>query len=230
MSTAAHSPAAPENPDPPRTAPAMPAAIGRVLRIVRRLIDFGRQLAATAQQRASTPGFALFAIPFGTADLAVILARITNGLRRATALEAALCQRAERGRDLKPSAAPLPAVYKPRAASPSAEPLPADPTLDPRLALMPTEAEIAAEVRRRPVGAVIVDICRDLGITPDQFDRAFWDELSLVIIDFGGSLAGFIADLNKRVFALGLGESPDHPDPPWPAAPPRLPEPATGPP
>jgi hypothetical protein len=230
MSAAIQLPAAPENPDPPRTAPAMPAAIGRVLRIVRRLINFGRQLAVTAQQRAATPGFALFAIPFGTADLAVILARITNGLRRATALEAALCQRAERGRDLKPSAAPLPAAYKPRAARQSAEPLPADPALDPRLALMPTEAEIAAEVRRRPVGAVIVDICRDLGITPDQFDRAFWDELSLVIIDFGGSLAGFIADLNKRVYAFDLGAHADPAAPPWPAAPQRLPEPATGPP
>jgi hypothetical protein len=228
MSAATYFPAAPENPDPLRAAPAMPAGIGRVLRIVRRLINFGRQLAVTAQQRAATPGFALFAIPFGTADLAVILARITNGLRRATALEAALCQRAERGRDLKPSAAPLPAAYKPRAARQSAEPLPADPALDPRLALMPTEAEIAAEVRRRPVGAVIVDICRDLGITPDQFDRAFWDELSLVIIDFGGSLAGFVADLNKRVFALDLSAQPA--DPPWPAAPQRLPALATGPP
>jgi hypothetical protein len=170
-------------------------------------------------------------MPFGTADLAVILARITNGLRRATALEARLCRRAERGRDLKPSAMRLPAARGPSAARPSAEPLPADPAQDPRLALLPTEAEIAAEVRRRPVGAVIVDICRDLGITPDQFDRAFWDELSLVIIDFGGSLAGFIGDLTKRVYAFDLGAHADPADPPpWPAAPQRLPEPATGPP
>jgi hypothetical protein len=228
MSAAAHFPAAAENPDPPRAAPSMPAAIGRVLRIVRRLIDFGRQLAVTAQQRAATPGFALFAIPFGTADLAAILARITNGLRRAAALEAALCRRAERGRDLKPSPFRLPAAHGSDAASPSAEPLPADPAQDPRLALLPTEAEIAAEVRHRPVGAVIVDICRDLGITPDQFDRAFWDELSLVIIDFGGSLAGFVGHLTKRVFAFDLSAQPA--DPPWPAAPQRLPEPATGPP
>ena len=70
----------------------------------------------------------------------------------------------------------------------------ADPTEDPRLARLPTEEEIAAEVRRRPVGAVIADICRDLGITPGQLDRAFWDELSRAIIAYGGNLAGFLAE------------------------------------
>jgi hypothetical protein len=69
------------------------------------------------------------------------------------------------------------------------EPEPADHTEDPRFARLPTEAEIAAEVRGRPVGAVIVDICRDLGITPGQLDRAFWDELSHAIIAYGGNLA-----------------------------------------
>src|SRR5277367_21943 len=29
-----------------------------------------------------------------------------------------------------------------------------------------------AEVRRRPIGAVLVDICLDLGIVPGQMDRA----------------------------------------------------------
>jgi hypothetical protein len=230
MSAAAHSLAATENPDPLRATPAMPAAIGRVLSLVRKLIDFGRQLAVTAQQCAATPGFALFAMPFGTADLAAILARITNGLRRAAALEARLCRRAERGRDLKPSPIRLPAAHGSHAARPSAEPRPADPTQDPRLALLPTEAEIAAEVRGRPVGAVIADICRDLGIAPGDLDRAFWEELSEVIIAYGGSLAGFIADLNKRVFAFDLGEHADPADPPWPAAPQRLPALATGPP
>jgi hypothetical protein len=233
MSAATQAPAAPIDPDPPRAAPAMPAGIGRVLSLVRKLIDYGRQLAATVQQRATAPGFALFASTFGTADLATILARITNGLHRAVALEARLNQRAARGQDLKPSAAPLPAAYKPRAARRSAEPQSADLAQDPRLALLPTEAEIAARlatgldpvVRHRPVGAVIADICRDLGIAPGDLDRAFWDELSLAIIEFGGSLSGFIADLNKRMFVFHAGERSDHADPPWTA-----PEPATGPP
>src|SRR5579864_3426711 len=103
MSAAAQSPTPTTDPDPPRANTAMPAALNRVLCLVRKLIDYGMQLAGAVQQRAAAPGFALFAKPFGTADLAVILARITSGLRRAAALEAALCRRAARGRDLTPS-------------------------------------------------------------------------------------------------------------------------------
>jgi hypothetical protein len=57
-------------------------------------------LADTVQQRAGAPGFAFLARPFGTAGLAVILARITCGLRCAAMLEANLCKRAERSREL----------------------------------------------------------------------------------------------------------------------------------
>jgi hypothetical protein len=130
----------------------------------------------------------------------------------------------------------MPAAHKPHSARQSApldalpEPLPADHTEDPRLACLPTEAEIAAEVRHRPVGAVIADICRDLGIMPGQLDRAFWDELSHAIIAYGGSLAGFLGNLHKRVFAFDSAEHADRADPLWPAAPPRLLAPATGPP
>jgi len=232
MSAEAQLPA-PTLPDPPRADPDTPSRIGRVLGLVRKLIDYGRQLAATVQQRAATPGFARFARPFGTADIAAILARITNGLRRAAALEAALSQRAARGQDLTipPIRAPITRGPRPpqQAEPPDAQPDPQRTvhTGDPRLACLPTEDEIAAEVRRRPVGAVIVDICRDLGIMPGQLDRAFWDELSHAIIAYGGSLAGFIAGLSKGMFGSGAD---DDTDPAWPAAPPRLPALATGPP
>src|SRR3954468_3255440 len=180
MSAAAQPPAPTTDPDPHWAAATVPTAIGRVLSVVRRLIDYGRQLAGTVQNRAAAPGFPLFAIPFGTADLAAILARITSGLRLAVALEAALCQRAARGRDLTISPIRLPDARGPRlalqAAPPDAQPEPlppdqaggpaGDPPGDPRLALLPTEEEIAAELRRRPVGAVIADICRDLGVMP----------------------------------------------------------------
>ncbi len=233
MSVAAQPPAPTKDPDPPRATTTLPTALGRVLSLVRKLIDYGRQLAGTVRQRAAAPGFALFARPFGTADLAIILARIADGLRRATALEARLRQRAARGRDLTPTPVREPAVRGPRparqVAAPDAqpEPQPADHSEDPRLARLPTAEEIAAEVRRRPVGAVIADICRDLGIAPGHLDRAFWDELRHAIGTYGGSLAGFLGDLNTRLFAFGSG---DHADPLWPAAPPRSPTPATGPP
>jgi hypothetical protein len=225
MSAAAHSPTAPVEPDPPRAAPAMPTALGRVLSVVRRLIDFGKKFAATVQQRATTPDIVFFAKRIGSADLAVILARITNGLRLAAALEAKLCQRAARGQDLTPSPIRMPAAGKPRSerqvAPPDTKPehQPADPTQDPRLARLPTEAEIAAEIRRRPIGAVIADICLDLGVMPGHLDRAFWDELRHAIIMYGGSLDCFLPYPKLRKFAPN---SPDHvaPDPPWSAPPP----------
>jgi hypothetical protein len=234
MSAAAQTTSPTTDPDPPRGDTPTPTALGRVLAVVRKLIDYGKHLAGTVQQRAAAPDFALFAKPFGTADLAAILARITNGLRLASALEARLCQRAARGQDLTPAPIRMPAARGPHSARPSPdaqpEPQSANQTQDPRLTRLPTEAEIAAEVRRRPVGAVIVDICRDLGIMPGQFDRAFWDELSLAIIDYGGNLAGFLGDLNRRLFIFSSGDHIGRADPIWPAAPPRPAAPATGPP
>jgi len=237
MSAAAQTPAPTTAPDPPRAATDTPSRIGRVLSLVRKLIDYGKQLATTVQQRAATPGFASFARPFGTADLAVILARITNGLRRAAALETRLSQRAACGRDLAPTPIRLPAARDPRPARQATPPEDAQPELqragptdDPRLARLPTEAEIAAEVRRRPVGAVIVDICCDLGIAPGDLDRPFWDEINHAIIMYGGSLARFTEYLSHRLFTFGPGDHADGTDPGWPAAPPRIPAPATGPP
>ena len=172
MSAAAQAFASTTAPDAHRAGEGAPGAIGSVLGLVRKLIDYGRQLAGTVQQRAATPGFALFARPFGTADRGVILARIICGLRRAVALEARLCRHAARGKDLAPAPIRLPAARAPRPARPVApaapqpEYQPANPTDGPRLARLPTEQQIAAEVRRRPVGAVIVDICCDLGMRP----------------------------------------------------------------
>ncbi len=233
MSAAAQSPASPTDPDPPRVAPTVPGRLNRVLSLVRKLIDFGKQIAGTIQQRATSPGFSS---SLGTADLALILARITSGLRRAAALEAALCRRADRGHDLTPTPFRMPAARAPRPARQVAPPdtqpdtQPADHPQDPRLARLPTEQEIAAEIRRRPIGAVIVDICHDLGITPGHLDRAFWDELRHAIITYGGSLAGFIGNLNTRVFAFLSGDHTDPADPLWPAAPPRPLAPSTHPP
>ena len=222
------------DPDPSQAAPAMPAAIGRVLSVVRKLIVYGKQLADTLQQRATAPGFARFASRFGTADVALILARITAGLLRAAALEARLCRCAERGQDLTSPPMRLPEIRGPRAARhvapPSAPPEPqstAD-AQDARLARLPTADEIAAQVRSRPVGAVIADICRDIGIAPGELDRAFWEELNLAIISYGGTYAGVLHDLIHRSFAFTFGDRPDAANQGPPAASRLLP--ATGPP
>jgi hypothetical protein len=234
MSDAPTAPTTPIQNGPNPAGAGVPAGLGRVLSLVRKLIDYGKQLVGTAQQRAARPGFAHFAKPFGSADLAVVLARITAGLCRAASLEARLCRLVASGRDLKPSPIRLPAPRGPRPARQEAppdaqpEPQPADPAEDPRLARLPTEEEIAAEVRRRPVGAVIVDICLDLGIGPGDLDRAFWDEIQWAITMYGGSLVGWLVNLNRRLFKFS--DLPDGADPGWPAAPTRLPTAATGPP
>jgi hypothetical protein len=236
MSAAAQASTPTTAPDAHGAGAGVPGAIGRVLGLVRKLIDYGRQLAETVQSRAAAPGFVQFARPFGTADLGVILARITCGLRRAAALEARLCRHAARGKDLTPAPIRLPAARAPRAARPVApadprpEIQPADPADGSRLARLPTEEQIAAAVRRRPIGAVIVDICCDLGIAPGHLDRAFWDEIHHAIMMYGGSLTRFLNDLHERLWGFISADRSDHVGPGWPASPQRLPAQATGPP
>ncbi len=68
-----------------------------------------------------------------------------------------------------------------------------------RIARLPTPDQIATAVRRQPIGAVIADICRDLGITPRH---PLWRELQLVIIREGGSLARLVSDMLDQVFPM----------------------------
>jgi hypothetical protein len=160
---------------------------GRLLDLVRKLIDYGKEIAGTLRQRAAT-GLGFDAFRFGTRDLTLILARITRGLHLATALEARVLQNAAR-LDAEPAASPAPSRHKPRAAQPAARRAPEADTI---LAHLPTPEQIAAEVRRRPIGAVIADICRDLGIMPNH---PLWRELQHAIIRYGGSLAGLVKDI-----------------------------------
>ena len=84
-------PAAANAPDPPT----QPSRSASLLGLVRKLIDYGRELAATIRQRAFTDPTSVRCC-FGTADVALILARICRGLHRADALEARLLSNAHR--------------------------------------------------------------------------------------------------------------------------------------
>jgi hypothetical protein len=187
--------AGPPNPDPHQDRAAAgadaPTRTGRLLTLVRTLIAYGRHLAAGLQQRTSATDLADIARHFGIIDIGEILARITRGLLRAAALEARLISHPIREAAV-PGTLTAPSPRQPRAAQPEDGSAVAR---EPRIACLPTPGDIAAEIRRRPAGAVLADICRDLGIVPSN---PLWRELSAAIISYGGNLATLLADIFDR--------------------------------
>src|SRR4051794_4862092 len=87
-----------------------PTSTSRLLSLVRTLIEYGRQLASTLQQRNRATNLADVTRDFGTIDIGKILACITRGLLRATALETRLVSRAAR----QPAALAAPSSRQPR--------------------------------------------------------------------------------------------------------------------
>jgi hypothetical protein len=173
---------------------------GRLLGLLHKLIDYGKELAATIRRRAVTDPISVQRC-FGTTDLALILARISRGLHRATALEVRITRNAA-CLDTAPRPAPV-LPRRPAPASPRATPRTDD--IDPGLARLPTPAQIAAEVRRRPIGAVIADICRDFGITPNH---PLWRELQYVLVAHNGGYARLVTDIIKRTFQFPAERPP----------------------
>jgi len=217
----------PNRPVPPR--------IGQVLGILRTLIAYGKNLSDTLNQHASEPHllpcFRFIATIFFTKDVALILARIKRGLLRAALLEERLLNRAARGRDIQPLRIRPPRRRKP-CADESATPLSA---YDPRL---PTTEQIVAQVRHRSIGAVLVDICLDLGIIPGQMDPASWAELGEALTLYHGDLANLVVWRQPRPRSRPRPRDPSFwpvsiPGqtgmmfPPWPAPPSPYPALAT---
>jgi hypothetical protein len=145
MSAASATAALPNDPDPPpdRTADRAPtqSGAGRVLGLLRKLIDYGQELARTVQQRAAAGTLFTVALHFGTRDIALILARITRGLRLANALEAGLISRPVRQDDV-PARVRAPADRTKCTARRAVK--------RPGLPDVPTAEEIAAALRHRP--------------------------------------------------------------------------------
>jgi hypothetical protein len=155
------------------------------------------------RQCAGTPAFTRLASRFGTTDLARIIRRIARGVILAIELSDRLERRAARGRDISPSPVRVPSPRKPatpRKRARRAKPQPAAEVFD-----LPTPEEIAAMVRRRPIGAVIVDICHDLGIMQGNVPPELWQELHDAIIDYGGNFAKYL----DRMMDRALGPVPD---------------------
>jgi hypothetical protein len=165
------------------TASGLPSASrsGRLLALVRKLIDYGTQLAATIRTRPADSDPIDLRCQFFTTDIALILARIKQGLLRAGLLQERIARVAPRlDAEPKPKPAPSPREAHPspgRSQAQTAAPNPA-------LGNLPTAEEIAEKVRRQPIGRVLADICRDLGLYPAH---PLWRELGLAINEFGGS-------------------------------------------
>ena len=182
-----------------------PSRSGRLLALVRKLIDYGQHLADTLRQRAVPNDTTALAGTFGTGDLTLILARITQGLLRAGLLAEKITRTAAR-LDAEPQPKPEPSPRAPRALPCEAQPpspRPAQPQqpadTDSCLANLPTPEQIAAKVRRQPIGAVLADICRDLGIAPSH---PLWDELHLAINEYGGNYIRLVMDRLNQAFPI----------------------------
>ena len=237
MSAAATAPAEAHAPDPNR---AEPTRVSEVLGLLKTLITYGRNLADTLQQHANDPEilpcFAFIASIFRTSNVSLILARVTRGLLRAAALEARLLRRVARGHHEPVSIRP-PSKRKPQATK---TPRKRRPAQDPSLARMPTPEEVEAEVRHRPIGALLVDICLDLGIVVEQMDRETWEELIRDFFLYRGKLpillhrreSEFQRELRRRrgdpvgflTGTPGFMYEPDRPRivfPPWPVPSPQ---------
>ena len=226
------SPGPTPRPDPAPDRPAAaPSGIAKVIGILTMLFHFAESLAQAAhRQAAGNTNFArTLAERFRTADAALIAARITRALMRITALHDVLCRRAARGRDLRVVPARIP-TRRPRAANPAAPPAPRrvrPELLDPTY--IPTEQDIAAEVRRRPIGAVLADICRDLGILPGTPSDPVGRDLFVAVGAYGGSFVRLFQAAAKAAFSPGVW-LPTEPVLPGAMAVPCIAAAATGPP
>ncbi len=201
-------------PDRPATSADTPTRTGRLLNLVRKLIDYGKQLVHTLQQRTATTNLADVTRNFGTSDIARIIASITRGLHLAAALEAKVASRPDRQPAAPAETERAPSHRQPRTAPPKTQ---TTEELDPRLANMPTPEDIAAQLRGRPAGAVIADICRYLGIVPAD---PLWREICHVVMDNGGSFLKPYNEATDRIFTnlreMAAAERRGEPPPFWP--------------
>jgi hypothetical protein len=163
-----------------------------MLSLLRKLIDYGQNLVRSVQERAAAGTLVIVALRFGTQDAAVILARITRGLRLANALEARLIIRPAR-LDAHPAVAGPARVRAPPEGAGRIVP---QAVKRPALPDVPTAEEIAAALRHRPAAAVIADICRDLGIVPAH---PLWGEVMAVLSEHGGGFVKYFRNVMDRM-------------------------------
>jgi len=202
----------------------VPQGIARLLLVLQWLIGYGQTVAATLHQRSATD-LRRFTERYRRPDINEILARIRRGVMLAAALRDKLLARAKTGRDLTPVKRRHSIAHANPAADGSDKRSRVCPTniVDMPADQLPTAEQIAAELQRRPLGAVLADICRDLGVRPGDMTREQWQELQGLILDHGGFASDVLfAEDNIRLKALVAAElGTKQPVPAQRAAPPR---------
>jgi hypothetical protein len=83
-----------------------------------------------------------------------------------------------------------------------------------------TLEQLERQVRRRPLGRTIVDICLDLAVVPGLCTGPFWNELFDLIRCHGGSIVTLVLERRRREQAFEQ-EQDRHPTPGWSRSPPR---------
>ena len=200
----------PASPQEDRSSTPMPTCIAAILSVVRTLLGYGKHLDRTLPVRAEHPHFPSIAHGFGTHDLRRILGHVQRGILRAMMLERFLLARAAQGRDIEATQPPGPAEQEEIAAlemklrapaqsrKPSVGRAPRVDPDDPMHFSMPTLKELEAQVRNRPVGQTIAEICMDFGIAANMCDGATWNELYEAMAHFGGSFEAFFGVQERR--------------------------------
>jgi hypothetical protein len=209
----------------------LPSRSGRLLALVQKVVNYGNQLIASFRQYPpsvhDTPHLQR---TFGVANIVVILSRIALGVRRARFLADKITRTTAQLDSGTPTEPPPRAPTTRASATQRAprlqleEPEYANETLA-LLARLPNPDQIAASVRRKPIGAVLADICRDLGISRGH---PLWDELHAAIVEFGGSLVRLFRDKLDQAFPIAhiaarLRATPDSTPEPDSTGPPPAP-------
>ncbi len=178
-----------------------------LLGFLSQVLEYGRTLLADLQQRNTTDAPPAIAYQFGSVSLALIIARITRGIMLATALHDRVTRGARR-LDAPPNKdAPT------RAARPDESGRPVRPERKPvdeaaELHNLPSAREIAERIRRQPIGVVLEEICRDLGI---DGHHPLWRDVFKLITFNGGSycrLFRIVTSRGSMAHALGVSLPP----------------------
>ena len=168
MSAPASTAALAQPPDPRQDQAHTPARTARLRHILRKLIAHAEDLTWDLTRRPTGMAVLWITVRFATKDIPLILARITRGLRLAAALHATLPRPQREHQREHQREQPAPAERKrrtrptPQSCNKSCNHADSGAPI-----ALPTSKEIAAQLRNRPIGEILTEICLALGILTD---------------------------------------------------------------